>query len=325
MNKYDPFIQELSSTKLINKEPLATHTYFKIGGPADLFLPVDELEELLVAVRLAIKHSIPYFILGGGSNILATDKGFRGLVIKNKTSKISLKGFSGSMGKGKPRLNKAIIQAESGVPTNKLIRYSLDEGLKGLEHFLGLPGTIGGAVYNNSHHLGKLIGDTITEVEVLDSLGERKKYNQQEMNFAYDYSILHKTKETVLLATFQLTKGNKDKLWTQANAAVQRRTETQPLGVASSGCIFKNISLSDAMRLGTPNRTCSAGYLIDKSGCKGMREGGAVVSDQHANFIINDGGATFANVMSLIHQIQQKVSVQFSVDLELEIVILGEQ
>ncbi len=320
---YKPFIHQLNSPHLKLNEPLSSHTYFKIGGPADLFFTAHTTQELIKVVRLAIKHQLPYFILGGGSNILFADEGFRGLVIKNKTDHLRLKGFSGgSVQQGQLSIKKVLIQTDSGVPANKLIRFTLDEGYAGLEDFLGLPGTVGGAIFNNSHHLGKLIGDLVVEVEVLDHQGQLKKYSHQEIQFAYDYSIFQKTKETILTATFQLSKGDKHTLWQKAEQAVKRRAQTQPLGSPSSGCFFKNISLADAVRLGTPNRTCSAGYLIDKAGLKGARVGGAVVSDKHANFIINTGQATAADVLSLAQLIQQKVKQKFGVDLKPEVFLV---
>lgn len=310
-------------------EPLAKHTYFKLGGPADQFVEAKSVEELVEAVRYAISEKLPYLVLGGGSNILVTDKGFRGLVIKNKANKIELKGFAGGVQKGKLDLKEVVVKVESGVPANLFIRYTLDQGLAGLEDMLGLPGTVGGAVYNNSHHLHSLWGDHIVEVEVLDRQGNKKTYTAREMQFSYDHSVLHKTKETVLSATFQLTRGDKTALWEIANSAVRRRAATQPLGSASSGCMFKNISLADAMRLGLPavagTPTQSVGYLIDKAGLKNLRVGGAYVSDRHANFVVNDGTATVKDVQGLISQIKRKIKAKYGVRLELEVILIGEK
>ncbi|TXH05491.1 MAG: UDP-N-acetylmuramate dehydrogenase [Candidatus Moraniibacteriota bacterium] len=301
--------------------PLAKHTYFKLGGVADLFVEVKTKEELVDAVRYAIDAKLPYLVLGGGSNVLVSDNGFRGLVIKNKTSAVKIKGFAGARAKGKLDLKEAIVEAESGVTVNYLIRYTLDEGLAGLEDMLGLPGTVGGAVYNNSHHLDKLFADHIIEVEVIGTDGQLKKYTNAECQFAYDYSIFHKTKETIHSASFQLKRRDKAALWEVATAAVKRRSSTQPLGLPSSGCMFKNITLADRMRLGVP--TASAGYLIDKAGLKGLRVGGAVVSDVHANFIINDGSASSRDVSNLVEDIKQKIKEKFGVSLVEEVIKIG--
>lgn len=323
-DNYKQFIKEYGSSRVLRDEPLSKHTYFKIGGPADLFILAESMQDLVKAVQSAIKHSVPYLILGGGSNVLVTDKGFRGLIIKNKTSKINLKGFVGGAGKGGVKIKHVLIKSEGGVPANMLIRYTLDEGLEGLEDFLGLPGSVGGAIYNNSHHLGKLIGETVQEVEVLDRKGEVKKYSQGQMDFSYDYSRLQKTKETVLSVTFKLKKGDKDKLWEKATAAVKRRSDTQPLGLPSSGCMFKNFDLSHAIRLGTPDQTCSAGFLVDKAGFKGRKVGGAMISDKHANFIINTGSATAQDVLGLVKETKKVVKDKYSIDLEMEVFIVGE-
>lgn len=322
---YSFIIQSLGADRLKLDEPLAKHTYFKLGGPADLFYEAKTADELSNAVQSAILYKVPYLVIGGGSNILVIDAGFRGLVIKNRTSAIQLKGFAGGVEKGKLDLKEAIVQADSGVPANLLIRYTLDQGLEGLEDMLGLPGSVGGAVYNNSHHLDKLFGDHIIEVMAIDLEGKIKKYTQKELKFDYDYSIFHKTKETILSASFQLKRGDKDALWEIANAAVKRRATTQPLGVPSSGCMFKNIPLADAMRLGTPDTTQSVGYLLDKAGLKGLRVGGASVSDLHANFIVNDGTATSSDVLALVQEIKLKFKAKYGVDLTEEVIVIGQK
>lgn len=321
---YSFIIQSLGHDRLKLDEPLSKHTYFKLGGPADLLYEARTVDELSGAVRSAILYKIPYFVLGGGSNILVSDSGYRGLVIKNRTTSIQLKGFAGGVEKGKLDLKEAIVQADSGVPSNLLVRYTLDQGLAGLEDMLGLPGSVGGAVYNNSHHLGHLFGDHIVEVEYLDSEGKINKYTQKELKFDYDYSIFHKTKEVILSASFQLKRGDKDALWEIANSAVKRRSSTQPLGSPSSGCIFKNIPLADAMRIGTPDTTQSVGYLLDKAGLKGLRVGGAFVSDIHANFIVNDGTATTQDVLDLIKEIKSQIKDKFGVDLTEEVILIGQ-
>jgi len=317
---YTFIIQSLGRDRLKFDEPLAKHTYFKLGGPADLLYEAKTTQEFVSAVQSAILYKIPYLVIGGGSNILVTEAGFRGLVIKNRSTQIQLKGFAGGVDKGKLDLKEAIVQADSGVPANLLIRYTLDQGLSGLEDMLGLPGTVGGAVYNNSHHLDKLFGDHIIEVEAIDREGKIKKYGQKELDFDYDYSIFHKTKEAIVTTSFQLKRGDKTQLWKIANAAVKRRSTTQPLGVPSSGCMFKNIPLADKMRLGVA--TPSVGYLIDKAGLKGLQVGGASVSQVHANFVVNDGTATSDDVLALIKQIQTEIKAKYGVNLELEVIVI---
>ena len=323
-SNYEILISVLGKNRVKLDEPLGKHTYFKLGGPADLFYTAENVDELIGSVQSAINFQVPYFVLGGGSNVIISDKGIRGLVIKNRTGGIKLKGFTGSALKGKLNLKDVLVEVDSGVPSNRLIRFTLDQGLAGLEKMLGLPGSIGGAVYNNSHHLDILIGDYISEVKVIGKDGNLKTYQNKDLKFAYDYSILHDTKEVVLSASFKLEHGDKAALWEVATSAVKRRASTQPLGAPSSGCIFRNIPLSDAMRLGTPDHTTSAGYVIDKAGLKGERVGGAVVSSRHANFIVNDGSATTKDVMDLVSVIKQKVKAKFGVDLTMEVFVVGE-
>lgn len=315
----------MTTTPTITKNtPLAKHTYFKLGGQADYFAIAASVDDLINLVRYSQKNKLSYLVLGGGSNVLIKDRGFRGLVIKNRSAQIQLKGFSGQAGRGRVALKEVVIQADSGVPANQLIRHSLDQGLAGLEHFLGLPGTVGGAIYNNSHHMNKLIGELVVEVTALNNQGEVITLKPQDLKFAYDYSVFHETGDTILTASFQLKQQDRDALWQVANAAVKRRATTQPLGHPSSGCIFKNISVADAMRLGTPDGLRSVGYLIDQAGLKGKRVGGAAVSDRHANFIVNDGTATSQDVLDLIKLIKTEIKAKYGVDLVEEIVIIGE-
>jgi UDP-N-acetylmuramate dehydrogenase len=205
---YTFLIQSLGRDRLKFDEPLSKHTYFKLGGPADLVYEARLVDELVGAVQAAVMYKVPYMIIGGGSNILVTDSGYHGLVIKNKTSNISLKGFAGGVEKGKLDLKEAIVNAESGVPANLLIRYTLDQGLSGLEHMLGLPGTVGGAVYNNSHHLGKLFGDHIIEVEVLDH-EERSKYIKKDLKLIMITVFFTRPKKLFFLPLFSSREGIK--------------------------------------------------------------------------------------------------------------------
>jgi len=313
---------------LKKNEPLSRHTYFKLGGPADLFGVARTTSELTSLVRYAITHSLPYLVLGGGSNVLIRDKGFRGLVIKNMTRELRLAGFAGQVTKsaasGGIFLKEVVVQADGGVPTNQLIRFTLDQGLAGLEELLGLPGTVGGGIYNNSHHLDVCLGDHVIKVEALDQAGELISLTPSELKLGYDSSIFHTHPATILSVAFQLKQGDRTALWAKANAAVSRRAATQPLGEPSSGCVFKNISVADSLRLGLPSGLISAGYLIDKAGLKGKEIGGARISSKHANFIVNTGTATTHNVLSLIALVRRTIKEKYGVGLEEEIFILGE-
>ncbi|MBI2010236.1 MAG: UDP-N-acetylmuramate dehydrogenase [Candidatus Chisholmbacteria bacterium] len=317
----------LSPALVKANEPLSAHTYFKIGGPADLFFEAKTSVDLTKAVKAAIRYDVPYFILGGGANILVGDLGFRGLVVKNRADEIRLKSFQGKIDGQTPRVKQAIVAADSGTLLNKLVRYTIEEGLAGLEVFLSVPGTVGGAIYNNSHYRpekDEFFGNLVATATLIDSRGKVKEVNHHYFKFNYDYSYLQETKETIVSAAFALKGSDRDDLWKKAVACVRRRNSRQPIGIACSGCTFQNISRSDALRLGTPDHTQSAGYLVDKAGMKGAKVGQAQVSDIHASFIENLGGATAKEVIELIEKIKSAVKNKFGVDLKLEIFVVGE-
>ncbi len=310
---------------LLKNEPLAAYTTLKIGGPADYFYDAKTVDDLVSAILLGRKSKLPVFILGGGTNILIGDKGIRGLVIKNSTQAITIRGAKGKrMGGASDEL--VFVAADSGVSMNRLVRFTIDAGLAGLEMQLGLPGTVGGAVYMNSkwtHPVG-YVGDAVYQAEILTPVGERKQVPRSYFHFAYDTSSIQKTKDIVLSVIFSLRSDTKEHLWEIANGSIRYRQETQPQGVKSPGCTFRNISQAEALSVPTPNYTTSAGFLIDHAGCKGVRVGDAEISPVHANFIVNRGQATAADVVQLIELVRSRVQKEFGVRLEEEIVKVGE-
>lgn len=318
-------VNDVGEARVTRNEPLKNHTYMKVGGPADVFFIARSEEDLKTAVRAAIKHHLPYHVLGGGSNVVIRDGGLRGLVVKNRADKISLAGFKGTVTASRAGVNSALVKAESGVIVNYLVRFTLEESLGGLEEFLGIPGTVGGAIINNSHHLGHLIGNYIQNVTVLDRHGKEKVYSQKELQFAYDYSILQRTHEVVLSAIFSLKSADKNVLWQKAEAALRRRRDTQPLEFPSSGCMFKNIGQAAALTYNTPNHATSAGFLIEAAGLKGERVGGAKVSEKHANFIVNTGTATAKDILTLAQKIRTTIKAKYGVTLESEVFVLGDE
>jgi UDP-N-acetylenolpyruvoylglucosamine reductase len=306
-------------------EPMARYTTFKIGGPADLFFEAQTKQELFDICTLARKNDIPVFILGGGTNILISDKGVRGLVIKNSARHIITRAAQGTVRYGQVS-RRVFVEAESGAIFNTLVRYTVDEGLSGLEMHLGLPGTVGGALYMNSKwtHPISYVGDTVYQAELLTSLGEVKIVPQQYFRFGYDSSNIQTTKDIVLTVTFSLMKDDKDRLWNIASESIKYRQATQPQGVFTAGCTFKNIPKSTVLSLGLPEKSTSAGFLIDHVGLKGVTVGDAQISPVHANFILNKGHASYTDVLELIHIAKEKVKKQFGVILEEEIRCVGE-
>lgn len=307
------------------QELLARYTTFKIGGPADLFYEAKTTAELETAIVYVRKLNVPLFIMGGGTNILIGDRGIRGFVIKNNTSAISIRAMKGHIQSGESR-GVAYVVADSGVPMNKLVRFTVEEGLSGLEMHLGLPGTVGGAIFMNSkwtHPVG-YVGDVVYQVAIVTPTGQSKIVPKSYFQFAYDHSILQKTDDSVLSVVFALHQKNKEDLWNIANDSIGYRKKTQPQGIQSAGCTFRNISMSVALSLPTPNHTTSAGFLVDHAGLKGISVGDAQISDVHANFILNRGKATASDVVQLIELARARVKAQFGVNLQEEIVRVGE-
>lgn len=306
----------------LKNEPLGKYTTFKIGGPADYFYDAKTTDDLVGAVISGRSLGLPIFFLGGGTNILIGDRGVRGLVVRNSTRSITLRGAKGDV----RNKQTVFVEADSGVVMNQLVRFTVEEGLAGLEMQLGLPGSVGGAVYMNSkwtHPVG-YVGDVVYQAKILTPENEIKVVPKSYFKFAYDTSSIQKTKDIVLSVVFALERSNKDALWKIANKSILYRHETQPQGVHSPGCTFRNISEAEALSVPTPNHTTSAGFLVDHAGCKGMHVGDAWVSDIHANFIVNKGKATASDVVQLIEKIRKKVRDQFGVTLEEEIVKVGE-
>jgi UDP-N-acetylmuramate dehydrogenase len=283
--------------------PLADFTYAKIGGQAQHLAVVNSVAELSAAVAESLKQGWPYRILGGGSNVLIADSGLPGLVIINRAAGLKLH---------QPSANQ--VTAESGVIVNQLVNTTSRAGLGGLEVFLGIPGTVGGAIYNNSHYLDQLIGTTIDTVAILDEAGKAQTLSRGDCRFGYDYSIFHEKRYTILSAVFTLVPGDPITLQAAALAALKRRRDTQPLEMPSSGCVFKNPDGSQGI---------FAGKLIDEAGCKGMAVGGAKVSDKHASFIVNTGRATAADYSALAEKVRAAVRDRFGITLEYEIIRLG--
>lgn len=311
MDTTEELQNKLGLERIKLNEPLSLHTSIKVGGPAKWYYEAQNKEEIVTAVKTANALKIPYFVLGGGTNVLFKDKGFEGLIIRNKSQNISLLGFKGKIEKGKMNLNEIMLEAESGATINQLVRYTIEENIEGLEYFLGTPGTVGGAVYNNAHWQQFLIGDKIVSAEIIDLKGNVFEVNKNYFKFGYDQSILHKTKEIVLSVKFHLAKGDKNILWQRANESLAYRKDTQP-ALPSLGCTFQNPHILNY----------SAGYLIEQTGLKGKIIGGAQISDKHANFIINLSSATSSDILSLINLIKSEVVKKFGINLKEEIVLV---
>ncbi len=325
MDTYDTLRQTFGDRVKAN-EVLSKYTTFKIGGAADYFFDAKTTEEFVGAITLARTLSIPLFILGGGTNILIGDRGVRGFVIKNSTGAIRMKGIKGTVSGGKAQKGLVFVEVGSGVMFNALVRFTIEEGLAGLEMHLGLPGTVGGAIYMNSkwsHPVG-YVGDVVYQAEIFTPENERNIVPVSYFQFGYDTSSMQKTKDILLTVVFTLRADSKERLWNIANESIAYRRHSQPQGVMTAGCAFKNITRAEALSVPTPNHTTSAGFLIDHTGLKGTHVGDAYISDVHANFIINRGKATAKDVVQLIEIVRTKVKEKFGVTLSEEIIRVGE-
>ncbi len=318
-------LQQMTGEKLRVNEPLLGFTTLKIGGTADIFYDAKTVEKLVDVVKAARFLEIPVTIIGGGSNILIADGGIRGLVIKNNTGAITIAGMKGKVEAGAAK-GRVFVEADTGVVFNKLVRFTLEEGLGGLEAHLGLPGTVGGAIYMNSKWTSPMsyVGDAVYQAMILTPQGVVKTVDRSYFRFAYDTSIIQKTRDIVLRVVFALAQSGKEELWAIANQSILHRRGSQPQGVRSAGCTFRNLSQAQAITAATPNYTVSAGFLIDRAGLKGKTIGDAQISPVHANFIVNNGHAKAADVVELIEIARSTVKEQFGVELEEEIVRMGE-
>ena len=296
------------SDRLEEHAALAPLTTFKVGGAADLLLTTHGAEEVVQAIAMARSEGVAVTVLGGGSNILVSDAGVRGLVIRMRAGEVR-------------QVAPDRIRADAGVTINGLVRWTITHGLAGVEAWAGTPGTVGGAIFGNAHFQGRNISDLVHRVTLVNTAGEIEDVPTADMEFAYDYSRLHRTREVVLSADFGAAAGEPDALRAIARDSLAYRKRTQPLAMPSAGCIFQNPDpLRDRVPAGIP---CSAGALVDRAGLKGAREGQARVSPTHANFIVNEGDATAAQVRDLIDRCKREVQRQFGVELREEIVYLG--
>lgn len=288
---------------------LAPLTTFKVGGTADWLIDARSEAEVRRALEIANAGGQPVTVLGGGSNVLVSDAGVRGLVIRVRPMEIS-----------QPSPDR--VRADAGLTINGLVRWTVGRGLAGLEAWAGTPGTVGGAIYGNAHFGGRNIGDLVAAVRVITPQGETATIDAADMEFAYDTSRLQRTREVLLWADFIVGAGEPEELRAIARASLAHRKRTQPLETPSAGCIFQNPDPArDSVPAGIP---ASAGALVDRAGLKGSRNGAAKVSDTHANFIVNEGGATAAEIRALIERCKTAVRERFGVALREEIVYLGE-
>ena len=284
--------------KIIKNELMKNHTTFKIGGPCDEFCDAESIEDILSALYYAKTNGIPVFVMGNGSNLLVSDKGIRGLVLKisDKFSKFELYGN--------------IIKAQSGILLSTLSKMAQKNSLSKLEFAGGIPGSLGGAIYMNAGAYGGEMKDVVKSVTYLKN-GEIKKI-EKNFGFGYRKSVFTDTDAIILEAEMELEAGNVDEIKAKMEDFKNRRAEKQPLSMPSAGSTFKR------------PEGYFAGKLIEDAGLKGYSIGGAKVSEKHSGFIVNTGNATAQDVLLLIRHIQKTVEEKFGVELKTEVKIVGD-
>jgi UDP-N-acetylmuramate dehydrogenase len=281
-------------------EPLASRTSFGIGGPAEFFLELGRPEAVEKAIEGCAERDIPYLLLGAGTNLLIADGGVEGLVIRVVNREHEIDGTR--------------VRAGAGLKMMRLARIAADANLRGFEFAIGVPGTVGGAVYQNAGCWGKEIGEVLVEVEGFVPEGGRHKWTATDLKLGYRTSALrdgHLKGALVVSATVRLKQGDGEEARQLMAKLTRERNETQPIKTKNCGSVFKN-PLGD-----------SAGRLVQAGGLKGAREGAAVVSSLHGNFIVNEGGATAADVKRLIERVMAEVKRRFGIQLEPEVEMVG--
>lgn len=301
--------EALGADRVSEHAALAPLTTFRVGGAADCLVETRSSDEIVIVLRLAAAGGVPVTVLGGGSNVLVSDAGVRGAVIRPRGGEIHA-------------IDAGRIRADAAATINGLVRWTINHRLGGLEAWAGTPGTVGGAVHGNAHFGGRLIGDVIDGVRLATRMGDVLDVPASDMAFGYDRSRLQATGEILLSADFRVMPGDPVHLRATARRSLAFRKGTQPLDTPSAGCIFQNPQPGvDVVPEGIP---WSAGALVDRAGLKGAAAGGAQVSPTHGNFIVNSGSASAADVRALIERCKRVVREQFGVALREEIVYLGD-
>ncbi len=293
-----PEIVTQPGTRLRFGEPLAKHTHFGIGGGASAYIEVSTVNELAALARFHRKWEVPVAVIGRGSNLLVSDKGFKGIGVRLIGELVKLE------------VDEDVVTVGAGLSLPRLSKVMSKSGLSGVEFALGIPGTVGGALIMNAGAWGSSFGDVVTDVTVMRDTGELVTLTHDEANFEYRHSGLD-AYFCVVGATLKLQLGDVDTITTQMNALFKQKTDTQPFAEENAGCMFKN----------PPGD--SAGRLIDVSGLKGYRIGGAEVSTVHGNFILNIDNATAEDVLNLVAHIQKQVREKTGISLQTEVKRLG--
>lgn len=297
-NAYNELIKYIDENQIFQNEPMSKHTSFKIGGPADIFITINNIQELKYVLQVAKDSNVPVTCIGNGSNLLVKDKGIRGITIKLNFKDIEINGEE--------------INVGAGTPLPILAKKAYENELTGLEFASGIPGTVGGAVKMNAGAYGGEFKDIVVNTTYLDENLKIHTISNEEQCFTYRNSRFSKTNDIIISAKLGLKKGNKETIKEQMDQNFLKRTTKQPIDLPNAGSVFKR------------KNEYIAAEIIDKCGLKGYNIGDAYVSRKHAGFIVNKGNATAKDVLELIEHIKKVVYETYSIKLELEIKVLGE-
>ena len=280
-------------------EPMSKHTSFRIGGPADLFVTPDDIDELRDVIAACRAAGVPHFVLGCGSDLLVADEGYRGVIVSCTKGLVNV------------AIDGETMACQAGVPLREASEMACELGLSGREFACGIPGSVGGACFMNAGAYGGCVADVLESVRCLMPDGTQQSLPVEELALGYRASRVRDEGLVVLSATFRLHEGDQDDIRARMDDFTQRRRKKQPLELPSAGSTFKR------------PEGHFAGKLISDAGLKGYAHGGAGVSTKHAGFVVNNGGATAADVHAVIRHVQDEVERQFGVRLEPELRFLG--
>ena len=304
MTDFDKLLQEIVDKKnILKNESMSKHTSLKIGGEADYFIKIETVEQLKKTLNLAKKYNMPITIVGNGTNLLVREGGIRGLVIKLELNKFKIKKNS----------NEILITVEAGMTLSALSQIALKEELEGLEFLSGIPGTIGGALRMNAGAYGKEMKDIVVKSRFMTYDGKIKNLSLKEHEFRYRDSIFSKLEGIIIETVIKVNSGKRENIENLMNEYSISRKKTQPLDQPNAGSTFKRVEGKITAK------------LIDECGLKGFTVGDAEISTKHAGFIINKGNATSTDVLKLVEHVKKQVKEKFNENIELEILVLGEE
>ena len=299
----DKQLQEIvNKNNILKNEPMSKHTSLKIGGNADYFVKIKSVEELKKVLELADENDVPVTIIGNGNNLLVKDGGIRGIVVKLNLNSFKIRKTS----------KEILITAESGMTLATLSNIAQKEEIEGLEFLSGIPGTIGGAIRMNAGAYGSEMKDVVVKTRYMTYDGKLKTLELDDHKFEYRNSIFSKLDVIIIDTTLKLKKGSKQEIETKIKEYATARRNSQPLEYPNAGSTFKR------------KEGIITAKLIDECGLKGFSIGDAEVSSKHAGFIINKGKATADDVLKLVEHVKKEIKNKYNLDLELEILVLGE-